>query len=123
MYNILILEDEEFVRFSLVNHFEDYEFNVFSAESSEKAIEIIKNNHIDAAIVDLRLPGKSGDEFILEAYSLNENTVFIIHSGSTDYDMPYKLKDLDRVSDVIFRKPLLDLIVLNKEIEKMLQKD
>lgn len=122
MYKILIIEDETPIRSSLINHFEDYEYEIYEAESAEAGMKIIEKVELDAVIVDLRLPGKSGDEFIIEAYHRFENTIFLIHSGSTNYNMPKKLENLPRVSDIIFRKPLSDLSVLNEEIEKMLSK-
>lgn len=120
MYKILILDDEDYIRESLACYFEDDGYEVLTAESTEQAIEIIKNTKIDVVLVDLRLPGKSGEEFIVDAYPETDNTSFIIYSGSTDFILSPKLKTLSRVSKKIFRKPLDDMEFLNKEIEFMI---
>ena len=120
MIKVLIVEDEFTIRSSLMHHFEDYDYEACGVESAEEGLKILESKEIDAVIVDLRLPGKSGDQFILEAYDITRNTVFLVHSGSTDYKMPDILKKLPRVSKTVFRKPLSELTILNDEISKMM---
>jgi DNA-binding NtrC family response regulator len=122
MYKLLIVDDEQSIRNSLVNYFEDCGYETYTAESAEAAKEIIQNNEFDVAILDLRLPGKSGDELILDVYSKTKKTIFIIYSGSTNYIMPNEIRELERVSETIYHKPLADLAILNNAIVNMLKK-
>ncbi|MCK5350850.1 MAG: response regulator, partial [Desulfobacula sp.] len=65
--HFLILDDEESIRQSIAAYMEDDGYIVFQAASGEQALEIVKNNHIDEAVVDIRLPGIDGNTFMIEA--------------------------------------------------------
>ncbi|MFO7911792.1 MAG: response regulator, partial [Desulfotignum sp.] len=78
----LILDDEESIRQSIAAFMEDEGYNVFQAETSEDALEIVKNHHIDKAVVDIRLPGVDGNTFMVEAAKINPDMKFVVHTGS-----------------------------------------
>lgn len=59
---ILVVDDEAYVRESLVAVLERRGFVLRTAQSAEEALA--KLEALDAAIVDLRLPGASGDELL-----------------------------------------------------------
>jgi len=92
MKKILILDDDTSVRHSLVKFFEDLEYKVLAVKSAEEALVVVEKEQIDQAIVDLRLPGISGDEFIQKVYDKYENMIFVIHSGSINYNIPFDLE-------------------------------
>ncbi len=123
MNKILILDDEIGVRFSLENHFEDCNFDVYVAQTAEEAIELIKTICVNIAIVDLRLPEKSGVDFIEESLNLCKNIIYLIHSGYIHFKFPQHFKENSYISPIIFQKPLLNLFDLNKEIERMLKEN
>ena len=62
-HRLLIVDDEEGPRQSLRIVFKD-DYHLFLAEDGHRAIELIKNNRIDAAILDIRLNGMSGIELL-----------------------------------------------------------
>ena len=64
---ILILDDEELIRLSLGDYFEDLGWKVVSAVSAEEAETVIASTHIDYATIDLRLGGMDGAEFALSS--------------------------------------------------------
>lgn len=121
MTNILIIDDDPTIRFSLSSHFSDYDYAVFEADDAQEGFEIMKNQSIDAVIVDLRMPGISGDQFIRNIYHTFEGTVFLIHTGSTEFTIPDDFNTFSRVSERIFLKPVFDLEEMNLEIEKLLE--
>lgn len=59
--NLLICDDEEGPRQSLRIIFKD-EYNIFLAENGQRALEIARQNPIDVAVLDIRMPGLSGIE-------------------------------------------------------------
>ena len=120
MINILIINDDPTIRFSLSSHFSDYDFAVFEADDAQEGFDIMEKNPIDAVIVDLRMPGISGDQFIREIYNKFEGTVFLIHTGSTEFTFPEDFNNFSRVSDRVFLKPVFDLEEMNREIENLL---
>ncbi len=121
MTNILIIDDDPTIRFSLSSHFSDYDYAVFEADDAQEGFEIMKKQSIDAVIVDLRMPGISGDQFIRDIYHSFERTIFLIHTGSTEFTIPEDFCTFSRVSEHIFLKPVFDLEGMNHEIEKLLE--
>ncbi len=122
MVNILVIDDDPTIRFSLSSRFSDYDYQVFEADDAAKGLEILKTEKIDAVVVDLRMPGISGDQLIRENYKDFEGTVFIIHTGSTEFTYPEEFIEFNRVSDRIFMKPVFNLEEMNEEIENLLKK-
>ena len=122
MKKILILDDDTSVRHSLVKFFEDLEYKVLAVKSAEEALVVVEKEQIDQAIVDLRLPGISGDEFIQKVYDKYENMIFVIHSGSINYNIPFDFNTMPRLSDHVFQKPIIDLFYLYNELERLEKK-
>ena len=60
MANILVTDDEEFIRDLLSTFLNLYQHNVTLAESGEEAIKIIQENIFDIVIVDLKMNGMDG---------------------------------------------------------------
>lgn len=116
---ILILDDEPFVRDSFVDYFEDCLWTVFYSGQEDEALEIIKNNKVDCAVVDIRMAGIGGDQFIREANKVRANIGFVVCTGSPEYEVPADLAALPNVSKVIFSKPVTDLDKLEKELLKV----
>ncbi len=121
MKTILILDDESGVRQSLFDYFEDHLWNPIMAESAEEALLLIEKENPVAAIVDVRLPGMNGSDFIREAVRRQISMVFIICSGSSEYEFPQDLKSMASVCNDFFKKPVQDLSVLESEVNSMLQ--
>lgn len=117
---VLVVDDEPGIRESLSDFLDDYEFDVFAAESAEQALEIVASEDLDVAIVDLRLPGISGDTMILRSHDIRPGMKFLIHTGSVDYRLPEELKAIGMGSENLFLKPIPDLTVIIDAINKIL---
>lgn len=120
MKTILILDDEDIVRNSFIDYFEDHSWRTVSAESGEEALKLITENSPDVAIVDIRLPGMDGDEFIRRAHHQNSTMVFVIYTGSPGYDISEDLRGLPNVSRFLFKKPVASMDHLKEEILRMI---
>lgn len=118
---ILLVDDDEAVRVSLELHFEDCGFFVKTAKSGEEALERCKEETPEAIIVDLRLPGIDGSELIRRLCPIQKTTIYIIYTGSMEFELPEDLKANERVSSTVFIKPLVDLDVLTDEVRRMLK--
>lgn len=121
MYKLIIVDDDDGVRDSLAYHFEDYNYDVTVASSSEEAKPLIENGSFDIAIVDLRLPKQRGDDFIKEIYSSTNKIKFIIYTGSEEFSLDSDLKSMDRVCDRVIYKPIEDLMDLNLIIDELME--
>ncbi|MFC1665097.1 response regulator [Pseudomonadota bacterium] len=117
--SILVVDDDLSVRQSLESFFDDLDFTVIVASSAEEALGLLVSNDIDVAIVDLRLPEKNGEAFILEAYRINPRINFLIYTGSLSYELDQALRQLGMSQDQVFLKPLPDLTVLLESINKL----
>jgi len=67
MQSIILVDDEDRFRERLARAFSNRGYVVFEAADVDQALEMIKSNHPDWALIDLRMPGKSGLDLIREA--------------------------------------------------------
>ncbi len=102
---VLVVDDEPFVRDSLVEFLEDYDFDVSSAASAEEMLELLARRQQDVAIVDLRLPGMNGDALIHQAHEVLPSMRFLIHTGSVDYRLSDDLKKIGVRQEHVILKP------------------
>jgi len=112
---ILILDDEYVVRQSFADYFEDNLWRVVQAETAEQALDLLESEQPEVAIVDIRLPGIDGDEFIREAISRQKQLAFVICSGSPSYGVPADLQQQIKVSEHFFRKPVTNFEELEQD--------
>ena len=122
MKTILILDDEEVLRDVFTAFFEDRMWQPIQASSAEEALEMLKKEAPAAVLVDIRLPGMGGDEFIRTALKLKLETAFIICTGSPDYFLPPDLIEIPNVSERLFIKPIMQLEDLEKEVLRVVQR-
>ena len=118
---ILIVDDEVAVRLSLAAYLEDFDFEVVTVDSAENALLLFSHEHFEVAIVDLRLPGLSGDQLIHRAHLLDPAVRFLIHTGSVNFTLPQELRVLGMSDRHVINKPQPDLAVFNAIIANMLE--
>jgi DNA-binding NtrC family response regulator len=61
---ILLIDDDEWIRDSLGLYFEDEGCHLHALETAEEGIEALKGENYDIIMVDYRLPGMDGLEFL-----------------------------------------------------------
>ena len=113
---VLVVDDEEVVLETLTAFIEDWGFRAFTAEEGDIGLEILKNEHIDIAIVDIRLMDYDGNTFILKAHQVQPGLKFLIHTGSTSYTIPAELTALGIEEQDILWKPIRDFSALLETI-------
>lgn len=118
--SILIIDDEIIIRKGLSAFLETYGYEISEAESAEDAENILMKNQFDLAVVDMRLPGITGEEFILKVYNDYPNMKFIIYTGSREYLTPEPLKNTGITQEDIFTKPVSDISLLVNRINTLL---
>ena len=117
---ILILDDDDAVRISLESYLEDCGFACFPIASAEKALDFLEHHSIDLAIVDVRLPGIDGLNFILTAHAKWPTMKYIIFTGSVDIAVPESISKIREVANTIFIKPIDDLNRFVTEINRLM---
>lgn len=79
--SILLVDDEVFFRERLGRAFAKRDYEVYLAENYEQAMEIIRNHRPDLAVVDLRMPGKSGLELIKDGLAVHPELRTVVLTG------------------------------------------
>lgn len=93
MNNVLIIDDEELIRQGIKKRIISYELNIgtiFEGSNGVQALELLKNNKIHIALVDINIPFINGLEFIKEGIKLSRDTIFIIISGYDNFSYAQK---------------------------------
>ncbi len=113
---LLIIDDDISILRNLRVFFEDEGFMVSTTQSGEQGLQEINDQAFDVAIVDMRLPGMNGKEFIIQASKLQFRIKFIIYTGSMDFNLDAGLNEIGVSDQDVFFKPIKDMVLLSKRI-------
>lgn len=104
--SILIIDDEERIRRQLADFFSDFMWmRIGTTGSAEEALEALKASPADLCIVDIRLPGMNGLEFVEAASQGGSCRRFLVHTGSVDFVLQSGLVAAGIDEQDIFHKP------------------
>ena len=115
MARILIIDDDKSFREALAESVRDFGHDVVEASGAQEAFKLIGN--VDAAFLDLKMPGISGIEFlreakpmapviVLTAFADSSNTIEAIKLGAFDHlTKPIGRSDLRRVLAEALKNP------------------
>jgi DNA-binding NarL/FixJ family response regulator len=118
---LLIVDDEDILPDLIQDYLEDEtEFMVRQAPSGEEGLELMDTIRPDICMVDIRLPGMNGNEFILNALKKIPGCKFIIHTGSIDYTIPPELQEIGITQQSILFKPVTGLHLYLEKITELL---
>lgn len=112
---ILVIEDDNSSRESLVSFLEECGYNVISTGDGFKGLEIMKKDRPDLIVTDNRLPNIDGIELACINESFSEKIPFIITSA---YD---NLKNyISKLNIIAFLEKPIDIMRLRDYIERAL---
>lgn len=83
---LLIVDDEANILKALKRSFLRTKYNVFTAESAAKGLEILNNEDIQVVLSDFRMPKMSGGQFVKQLKESHPDVVSMIISGYADFD-------------------------------------
>lgn len=129
LIKILIVDDELKILEVVRSFLEDHGFVVFTAENYKEAFQIFDRENISLILLDLMLPGMSGEEIcirirresrvpiIMITAKADENAVLEgLGIGADDYIVkPFSLKTLLARIDAVLRRSLSDAGFLNRK--------
>ncbi|NIB43030.1 response regulator [Pseudomaricurvus alkylphenolicus] len=124
---VLLVDDELAVRQNLRAYLEDEGYLVDAAASAEEGKKLLDAAIGDdtgmpdyhAVIVDMRLPGMGGEEFIRQSSRCYPTLKFLIHTGSLEYLPSVDLLALGVGEQSVIYKPLPDLSELSARLEQL----
>lgn len=86
-YRVLVVDDEADMLRTCQKILERKSYAVRTATDGPQALELLRQEPVDVAVVDLRLPSMDGLEVMREAYRLNPETVVIIITAYATVDV------------------------------------
>ncbi|MDD4429574.1 MAG: response regulator, partial [Paludibacter sp.] len=108
-FSVLIVDDEDDFRSTLIKRLVKRNVNAIGAESGIKALDVMKTNLVDIVVLDVKMPGMDGIETLIkikQLYPLTEVIMLTRHAnveaalegmdcGAFDYLMkPTEIDDL-----------------------------
>jgi len=75
---ILVVDDEYLIRWTLQQNLEKQGYEVILAETGEEALEKVKEEAPDLALLDIKLPGMDGYEVLEKALKIDEGLIPIM---------------------------------------------
>lgn len=112
---ILVVDDEQMIRFAFEQFLKDEEYQPLLAQDAESAIEQVRNHQPQIVFLDYRLSGENGLDILKEIREINQKTavVFMTAFGAMDvaikamqlgaYEYLTKPLDLDKIRILIGR--------------------
>ena len=115
---ILVADDEE----RIVNLIKDFlsaaSFSVLTAFDGEKALDIVKNEKVDLAILDIMMPELNGWEVSREIRKFSDIPIIILSARSEEFDM---LEGFGNGADEYVTKPFSPAVLV-KRVEALLKR-
>lgn len=116
MRKILIVEDDIYIGNMLEEALKTNGYSVLRAYSGTEALLILKSESVDLVLLDLMLPGLSGEEIlpqiknipviVVSAKADIDNKVELLSGGAVDYiTKPFDIRELLARIEVQFRAP------------------
>jgi two-component system response regulator RegA len=79
--SILLVDDDERFRSRMARAFEERGYEAQQAEGYDGAIEIAEHESTEYAVIDLRMPGKSGLDVVRELHRIDPATKIVVLTG------------------------------------------
>jgi len=84
---ILVVDDEEVVRLLFKDTLEELGHRVITTETAASALEVVKQQDLDLAFLDLKMPGMDGAELFRQIKAVKPRLPVTIITGYPDSDI------------------------------------
>lgn len=88
-YTILVVDDEENIRWLYKEELEEEGYKITAAASGEEALEIIPALKPDLVVMDIKMPGISGVDTLIKIKEIDKNIPVILCSAYSDYKQDF----------------------------------
>src|SRR5512139_2615242 len=78
---VLVVDDEKLIRWSVSERLQRDGYEVLSAESGERALEIVASSPPDVMLLDVKLPGIDGVQTLQRALALHPELTVLMMSA------------------------------------------
>lgn len=118
MDTILIVDDEESIRFSFSMALKDEGYQVLEAANGPECMEMVRQHSPDIVLLDLRLPDVNGMELMKKIKEYDDHIVVIIITGQGDVQSAV---DAMRMGAFHYKEKPIDIADLKETIKKGLE--
>lgn len=127
--NVLVVDDEKMILESVSAYLKKKGYNVLTAENGKDALSILSENAVIFVILDLMLPGMTGEEVCREIRKISRVPIIMLtakHSeesilnglqiGADDYiTKPFSIKELYARMEAVLRRSSDEIKSLSKK--------
>ncbi len=117
---ILVIDDEVYIRDSVIGFLEDFGFEVIDAENGKIGLEKFDSENPDLVLCDLRMPEMDGLEVLANVTRKKSETPIIIVSGAGNIADTVEALRLGAWDYII--KPIQDMNVLYHAVSKAFER-
>jgi signal transduction histidine kinase len=118
---ILVVDDEEDLRYVLARQLQMGGFQVETATDGEAAIQKLREREYPVIITDMKMPRKDGLSVISAARELHPDTEIIVLTGHGTLENALQAFKAGNIFEYLL-KPLDDIAVLNTIVERALER-
>ena len=118
--NILVVDDEAYIRRSLRGYLEDAGYSVVEAADGGQAVDIFGRGGVSLVLLDLRMPKMDGLQTLAQIRTLAPETPVIVISGAGTMDdvvQALRLGAWDYLA-----KPIADLAILGHTVQRAVER-
>ena len=120
MKHLLVVDDEPHIRDLLVRSLEREKYTVDLAKEGEEAWRKLKARHYDCILLDLKMPGMSGQELFRRIEESDRELAKRVIFITGDTISPITRSFLSAAENPVLSKPL-NIELLGRQVEEMLQ--
>ena len=119
MSNLLLVDDDDFVRSALSRALNRTGgFNVIPAEHGRRALELLATEHVDAILTDLQMPVMDGLTLLAQLFEQEVQLPVAVMTGQQIHaDLRHRLQTYGIAA--VFSKPV-DVVLLADELQRVL---
>ena len=116
--SILIIDDDETIRYFLPRDLEAEGFQVLTAESGHAGLKALEREGVDLVLLDIRLPDRSGIEVLEKIREQWPDQIVVMLTGEPDHESAVRAMRLGARDYLTKGKPIREelLLVLEREL-------
>jgi DNA-binding response OmpR family regulator len=119
---VLVVDDEEQLRSVLARYLTLMGYKVDTAASGEEALDLLRCNPYDVAVLDIRMPGLDGVEVMKQALQMNADLAIIFLTGHASLESAIAAVKADAVDYLLKPVSVRDLAsAVAKSLERRAQ--
>lgn len=120
-HSVLVIDDEAAICGAIQTFLQRAGYRAKVATSAQDAIQLMKSDRFDMAIVDYLLPGRlNGHELIRELRAVSPATIFVAMTGYGSVEVATRM--LGQGAAAYFQKPILDQARFKRQIHELLER-